>query len=275
MRVLVLTTDQPNQAALVCRLGEVCEVVGVVLSANVPRRRPRRAARRWTNRIAERIVGPPFTRAWSRMLARYARKGDFPHLPTLDVANVNDTPVLGAIDHLAPDLVAVSGTNLVGEPVIEAAARGRGIVNLHTGISPYVKGGPNCTNWCLARGWFHLIGNTVMWLDPGIDSGNLIATERTPLSGNETLEELHWKVMEHAHDLYVRAVGAIASDRPVPAMPQDRIADGTTFYNADWTAVQMLRARRNFARRYSREISANWRGPPVSLVRLDDTRTSW
>jgi methionyl-tRNA formyltransferase len=271
MRVLVLTTDQPNQAALVRRLGEACEVVGVVLSANVPRRPRRHGARRWANRIAERTVGPPFTRAWSRMLARYAREGDFPDLPRLEVANVNDAPVLGAIDDLVPDLVAVSGTNLVGESVIDAAARRRGIVNLHTGISPFVKGGPNCTNWCLARGWFHLIGNSVMWLDCGIDSGNLIASERTPLTGNENVEELHWKVMQHAYDLYVRAIAAIAADRPVPDVPQDLIGRGTTFYNADWTALQMLRARWNFVRRYAREAPAA-QGKDLSLVELEDAR---
>jgi methionyl-tRNA formyltransferase len=207
------------------------------------------------------------------MLSRYARQGAFPDLPTLEVANVNDAPVLGLIDELAPDLVAVSGTNLVGEAVIEAAPRRRGIVNLHTGISPQVKGGPNCTNWCLARGWFHLIGNSAMWLDLGIDSGNLIATERTPLTGGEDLEELHWKVMQHSHDLYVRAIGAIAADRPVPDVPQDRIGRGTTFYNADWTAVEMLRARWNFARRYAREIPAS-EVTGVSLVRLEDARRS-
>jgi methionyl-tRNA formyltransferase len=271
MRVLVLTTDQPNQAALVRRLGEACEVVGVVLSANIPRRPQRQGPGRWADRFAGRTVGRPFTSAWSRMLARYARQGGFPDLPTLEVANVNDAPVLGVIDDLAPDLVAPSGTNLVGEAVIAAAGRESGIVNLHTGISPQVKGGPNCTNWCLARGWFHLIGNSVMWLDLGIDSGNLIATERTPLTGGEGLEELHWKVMQHSHDLYVRAIGAIAADRPLPEVPQDRIGRGTTFYNADWTAIEMLRARWNFARRYARGVPAS-EGSHVSLVLLEDAR---
>jgi len=37
--------------------------------------------------------------------------------------------------------------------------------------------------WCLAKNWLHLIGNTVMWIDPGIDSGDLLSTERTPLDG--------------------------------------------------------------------------------------------
>ena len=268
MRVLVLTTRQPNQEALVWRLAGSCEVAGVVLSANIPRRAPRRRARRWANRVAGRTVGRPFTAAWFGMLARYERQyGGLPDVPQVEVDNVNDAAVLDAIAELAPDLIAVSGTSLVGESVIAAADGTRGIVNLHTGISPHVKGGPNCTNWCLARGWFHLIGNSVMWLDRGIDSGNLIATERTPLTGEEDLEELHWKVMEHAHDLYVRAIGVIAAGEPVADVPQADLGTGPTFHNADWTAVSMLRARRNFARRYRLAVGAS--APrDVSLVPL-------
>ena len=157
--------------------------------------------------------------------------------------------------------------NLVGEDVIEASRKNRGVVNLHTGISPYVKGGPNCTNWCLAQGWFHLIGNSVMWLDRGIDSGNLITTERTSLTGDEDQEELHWKVMEHAHDLYVRAISAIAAGDGVPDVPQQDLGTGPTFHNADWTARAMIRARWNFARRYPREVGAAM-APEVRLVAL-------
>jgi methionyl-tRNA formyltransferase len=269
MRVLVLTNPQPNQAALVRKLTLECQVVGVVLSENIPRRPPKHRIRRWANRIAGRTVGRPLVSAWLKMLQRYDREGaGFPAVPQIKVANVNDRPVLNAIHELAPDLVAVSGTNLVDRPVIEACAQRRGIVNLHTGISPQVKGGPNCTNWCLARGWFHLIGNTVMWLDAGIDSGNLIATERTPLTGRETLEELHWKVMEHAHDLYVRAISAIGAGWRVPNVPQHEVGKGPTFRNADWTALEMLRARRNFRRRYPRDMVASRHS--VSLVSLDD-----
>jgi methionyl-tRNA formyltransferase len=257
MRVLVLTTDQPNQTALVRKLAGVCEIVGVVLSSNVPRRRSRRI-RSLTNRIAAHTVGRPLTHAWDSMLERYAAQHDgVPAARRVEVDNINDPLTLSTIEEMAPDLVAVSGTNIVGPELIEAAGRARGMVNLHTGISPYVKGGPNCTNWCLARGWFRLIGNTVMWIDAGVDSGNLIATEATALDGTETLEELHWKVMEHAHDLYVRSIAAIAGGDRVAAVPQTDVGDGPTFANADWSALEMLRARWNFARHYSTAVQTN------------------
>jgi methionyl-tRNA formyltransferase len=269
MRLLLLCNEQPNQAALAHKLAGVSELVGLVVSANVPRAPARRRARRFANRAASATVGRPFRDAWFSMLARYASEyGDFPDVPRTEVANVNDSATLAAVESLRPDLIAVSGTNIVAQALIEAAARHGAVMNLHTGISPYVKGGPNCTNWCLARCWFDLIGNTVMWLDAGIDSGNVIATERTPLDGAEDLPELHWKVMEHAQDLYARAVGAHADGRRLPNVPQDEIGTGPTFLNAEWSGAEMLRARWNFSRHYPRrETWPTTRG--ITLVPLE------
>ncbi len=177
----------------------------------------------------------------------------FPDLPNVSitrVANINDADTLRVLEDARPDLVVVSGTNLVGGRIIALAGRGQGIVNMHTGISPYVKGGPNCTNWCLAKRTFHLIGNTVMWLDPGVDSGPLIATEQTRLTGEESLTGLHLKVMEHAHDLYSRVLSALEAGREVPSVPQKVLGEGQTFYTREWNARMLLLGLYNFRRWY-------------------------
>lgn len=255
----MLTGEQANQAALCHKLSAHCHVAAIVLSANVPRRRPETARRlRLTlNRIAGRIVGRRFVTSWHRLLDAYAELYPrFPDVPLVRVSNVNDRETLRAIETHRPELVVVSGTNLVGKKLIAAAGGvGARIINLHTGISPYVKGGPNCTNWCLATGSFHLIGNTVMWLDAGIDTGQIIATEQTPLTGGETFDELHWKVMEHAHDLYVRTIRKLARGESLPSIPQDSIGEGQTFYNVEWNARAMRRARRNFRHAYASYFS--------------------
>ncbi len=253
MRALLLTGGQPNQNALAWKASRHVELAAVVVSDNVPAKPkpPRERALLLANRAAGRVVGRPFVGAWAALSARYRDAyPERPPAPVVRVRNVNDRATLDAIERYDPELVVVSGTNLVGRRVIEAASRRRGIVNLHTGLSPYVKGGPNCTNWCLERGWFHLIGNTVMWLDRGIDSGHIVATERTPLAGDEGLDDLHFKVMEHAHDLYVRCLRAIAEGAPVPRVPQASIAEGRTFYGAEWNALAMARAYANFRLRY-------------------------
>lgn len=154
---------------------------------------------------------------------------------------------------MRPDMVLVSGTDLLQQPLIDLMGRHGRVMNLHTGLSPYVRGGPNCTNWALALGGFDLIGNTVMWIDAGIDSGNLVATERTPLDGRETLGQLHLKVMEHAHDLYCRAYRRAADGDELPSVPQASIAKGRLFLSKDWTAGRMLEAVTNFRNDYRPE----------------------
>jgi folate-dependent phosphoribosylglycinamide formyltransferase PurN len=246
MKTVILTGNQGNQRALCHRMARVSEVAAIVVSDNVPRRPPSlgKKLQSLANRLAGRLAGREFVETWFKMLQAYdAEYPEFPDVPIIRVKNVNDAGTLAALAKYAPDLTIVSGTNLVGKKVIAASKK---IVNLHTGISPYVKGGPNCTNWCLAKNWFHLIGNTVMWLDLGIDTGRLIATEQTPLDGGETLLELHRKVMDHAHDLYTRAVRRIGEGGEVPSVPQSEIAEGVTFYTKDWNMTEQRAALRNF-----------------------------
>lgn len=253
MRVVILTSDQPQHNALCRRLAEHVDIDAIVISDNIPRRPPGplRRGRLALNALMARVVGRPFLSAWRDLQSTYREQyPNRPDVETIRVKNVNDRETVEAIQRSQPDLVVVSGTNIVGREIIALAGSRKGIVNLHTGISPYVKGGPNCTNWCLAERAFHLIGNTVMWLDAGIDSGKIIATERTPLSGRETLPQLHLKVMEHAHGLYVRAIRRIATGASVPAIPQDRIAPGRTYTAAEWDALAMLKARAAFSRHY-------------------------
>jgi methionyl-tRNA formyltransferase len=138
------------------------------------------------------------------------------------------------INRIKPDLLMISGTSIVKKDILGLAIP-YGIINLHTGLSPYVKGGPNCTNWCIAENKMHLIGNTVMWVDAGTDSGDLITTSLTDITGDETLLELHIKVMEHAHKIYLDAVQKIQDDKKnCPRVKQSTIAAGTVYYNKQW-----------------------------------------
>lgn len=270
MKAVALVGGQVNQRALCHKLAGAIDLRAIVLSRNVPKRAKTRRERveSLLLRAQNRIFGRPFARAWASLQATYdARFPDWPDVERVAVRNVNDPETLEVLARIQPDLVIVSGTNLVGRAVIEAGQRGRGIVNLHTGISPYVKGGPNCTNWCLATRRFDLIGNTIMWLDLGIDTGALVATERTPLTGREpTLDALHLAVMEHAHDLYVRSVKAIAAGRAVARHPQSAIGEGHTYYTRDWNAQAIVRARAGW--REYRASGGRWLRPDVTLVSL-------
>ena len=252
--MLILCGPEANQRALSHKLVEGrpgTEIVVVEHGGAV--------ARRSFGRVLRGLAGYPLRRAWFAMLAGYERRfPDFPKTPALRVADVNDPSVAALAERLRPRLTVVSGTNLLKAPLIEALGP---VMNLHTGISPYEKGGPNCTNWCLATGDFHLIGNTVMWIDAGIDSGDLVVTEQTVLEGSESLAGLHVKVMEHAHDLLRRCVDRFLAGEELPNVPQAELGAGRLYLTRHWTARQALRAVANFHGRYGR-------GTPAAPPRL-------
>lgn len=246
MKAVLLLGANATQRRLAERLCATLDVRAIVVSDNVPARPKSRTEtiRSLGQRIEGRLLGFPFARAWSQLQRHYeSLSPSWPDRDRIRVRNVNDPETHSLLRRIDPELVLVSGTNLVGRKTIELADRGRGILNLHTGISPYIKGGPNCTNWCLAERRYDLIGSTIMWLDAGIDTGALVATERAPLTGREhSLLDLHIAVMEHAHDLYARAARAVAMGLPVARVPQSRLGEGKTYFTRDWNSAAMARA---------------------------------
>ena len=181
--------------------------------------------------------------------ARAARRfgdADWPDVPRLDTPTVNSDRVGAFVRGLRPDLVCVSGTAIVRAPVIEMAPP-LGMLNLHTGISPYYKGGPNCTLWCLANREPWAIGSTIHVLDPGIDSGALVRTDRVEAAADATAASLAVDAIALGHDLYAETLARYARDgRPTP-VSQGALGDGRTYFTREWTGWRARAARRYVA----------------------------
>ncbi len=243
MKLLLWIGNAPHHIALANLLQEKFDVAGIILESRPSQNK------NLLSRIRKRLFQSPLASAWKSMQADCRRR--HPSLINSNVLNVENINSQAAIDFAiaqSPELVAVSGTRMIKNKMLSKTPTGK-ILNLHTGLSPYIKGGPNCTNWCLAEQKIHLIGNTVMWIDEGIDSGNLIGTEFTPLQGDEDLNELHIKVMQHAHDLYVRCIGkAILGE--ANNVDQQSICEGTTYYSRQWTTSKARAAVQNFDQSY-------------------------
>ena len=245
MKIVLWIGKEPNQIALAHKINEQFEVVGIVYEQK--NKKKRLTVSEFFQKIRIRIFYSFIPKTWVKILNHYAKT--YPKellVESLTVENINNKKVKYFTEKLDPDVIAVSGTRLIKGKNIEIKTH-KGIVNLHTGLSPYIKGGPNCTNWCISKGWTHLIGNSIMWLDEGIDSGNLILTEKTKISGNETFYELHLKVMEHAHDLYLQALNKIKRNN-AKSVPQNQITKGITFYSKNWNIKAHIDLKINWKR---------------------------
>jgi hypothetical protein len=173
----------------------------------------------------------------------------WPDVPILRVPDINNDDTGEFTKKLQPGLIAVSGTALVKEKLLGTQAS-IGIINLHTGLSPYVKGGPNCTNWCIANNDWHFVGNTIMWLNAGIDSGNIITSECVEIRSLPNLVEVQIKVMEKAHALYLRAIDYLLhTEPPYNAVPQHSLGKGKLFLTKMWTAAERKMLLKNWSKR--------------------------
>ena len=88
------------------------------------------------------------------------------------VPSVNAPETLAALRSLRPAVVVVSGTRIISRDVLEnVPAR---FVNLHAGITPAYRG-VHGGYWALADGRPEACGVTIHLVDPGIDTGAVLA----------------------------------------------------------------------------------------------------
>lgn len=237
MNIVLWINKESNQKALANKIHKSHNIVGIVLEERQTKRKISTSI--LISKAIEKVFLADIANAWNGMKKHYEKQYPlFPEVKTLEVENINSEEAYNFTKDLNPNLIIVSGTRLVRDKMLSIKPA-TGILNLHTGLSPYIKGGPNCTNWCLATKQFHLIGNTIMWIDAGIDTGNIIATEFTSFDGSETLADIHLKVMEHAHSLYLKAIDLLGSGQ-TRNVKQNDIAKGKTYYTKQWALKQRI-----------------------------------
>lgn len=226
-KIVLWCGDAPNQKALANKLHARFGLAGIVIDTKKKKRVQKPPL---LQRVVDALRFRKIYSAWKALQHHYQTAfPTWPAVPLLYVDTINSAETKTFTEQLQPHLIAVSGTGLVKEPLLSTPVK-IGILNLHTGLSPYIKGGPNCTNWCIATNQWHLAGNTIMWINAGIDTGNIITSETVNIRQCKTLTEAHLNVMEHAHDLYLRSIQYLAdAEPPYLSIPQSNLGKGRLF----------------------------------------------
>lgn len=249
LKIVIWCGEAPNQRALTNKIAAEFELAGIVIDTHSGRKKKRKSMQ-LPAILWDRFRFRTIYSAWSNLMKYYEHKfSGWPGKPQIKVPDINDKETEIFTRELKPDLIVVSGTALIKEPLLSIPSS-IGIINLHTGLSPYVKGGPNCTNWCIANNSFQLVGNTIMWLNAGIDAGNIITTEAIDIKNAKDLDEAHQVVMDHAHELYLRAIRYLSeSEPPYNSVPQNSIGKGQLYLTKMWTADRKKDLLKNWSRR--------------------------
>jgi folate-dependent phosphoribosylglycinamide formyltransferase PurN len=134
-------------------------------------------------------------------------------VPVLRVKNINDPLAVDFVRKLAPEIVCVNGTNLLREPMLDLAPSIRyGIINMHTGLSPYARGG-NCNLHMLLEGHPEFVGVTIHHIDKGTDSGDIIISARPEMETGDNFMMIEARVFRLGINLMITAVRLLIEGR--------------------------------------------------------------
>jgi methionyl-tRNA formyltransferase len=98
----------------------------------------------------------------------------------------------------------------------------RGCINIHPSLLPKYRGAAPI-NWALIRGEQET-GVTIMRMDEGVDSGDILLQEATPIGAEETFGELHDRLAEMGADLLLISLVMLETGTLQPRPQDHRLA---------------------------------------------------
>jgi len=231
-RVVVATGESAPQRYLVSRVAEEFELAGIIVHApNAPSGSLFDRIRRYATPhkafryLRTRRLNAHYESRSAGLIEELFRTSAVPDVPSVRVEDINAPEAVSFVQQLAPDILCVNGTNLLREPMLALLPALRyGIINLHTGLSPYSRGG-NCNLFMLIEGHPELVGITIHHIDRGIDSGDIIITARAPIEPDDTYEAVEAKNYRLGIDMMLVAIRQLAEGRAmrVPQWEQGKL----------------------------------------------------
>jgi len=170
------------------------EVVGVVAQPDKPAGR-------------KQVLTPPATK----------RLAEEHGVPVLQPRRLRAPEAVAEIAALRPELIVVMAYGqILPKSLLDLPAKG--CLNLHASLLPAHRGAAPIQAAILAGD--RESGITVMWMDEGLDTGDILLTHDLPVAADETGGSLHDRLGEAAPAALAEAVGMIRSGT-APRRPQD------------------------------------------------------
>jgi methionyl-tRNA formyltransferase len=132
----------------------------------------------------------------------------------IPVQDVNGKECRRVLQTLQADLMILAGTPVIRAAILEVPRLGT--LNVHQGMLPRFRG-MNVIEWAVLEGYPPTI--SVHFVDAGLDTGDIIATEPVPVLTGDTLTTVRMRASVQQIDLLARTVSAALSG-PLPRLPQ-------------------------------------------------------
>ena len=97
------------------------------------------------------------------------------------VKSINSDLARQIIENDSSTYVIISGTRIIGMKIL--SIKNKKFINIHAGITPRYRG-VHGAYWALVNRDYSNIGVTLHYVDPGVDTGKIIAQSRIVTTGN-------------------------------------------------------------------------------------------
>jgi methionyl-tRNA formyltransferase len=124
-------------------------------------------------------------------------------LPVLQPERARDPAFLNDMKNLAPDLVVVAAYGqILPKTILEVPPHG--CLNVHTSLLPRYRGAAPI-QWAILKGESET-GVTIMKMDVGMDTGDILIEEKTAIAPDDNSETLHLRLARMGAQLLVRTI---------------------------------------------------------------------
>lgn len=238
MKVLFMGTGEFGIPALRAMLAEPSlTIVGLVTQPDRPAGR-------------KQELKAPVTK---ELVQGFSKDGE--DIPIFQPDNINCPEVLAELKGLQADIAVVCSYGQILKKEILESPR-LGCLNIHGSLLPRHRGAA-CVQGAILEGDFHS-GVTIIWMDEGLDTGDILLSRKVPLRGDETAGQLHDTLAELGPEAILESLKLVQNDAAsAPRNPQDGEA-----------ATYMPRLKKQDAR-------IEWSKPAEQVNRLVRAMAPW
>ena len=176
---------------------------------------------------------------------------------------INEPERVAEIIALAPDLIVAYGCSLIKEPLL--AAFPKRFLNVHLGLSPYYRGA-GTNYWPLVNGEPEYVGATFMYIDVGVDTGDIIHQIRARVLPGDSPSAIGNRLISDMASVYADIIRKIDT---LPKMPQPAPVPRKAYRQNDYDEESVKKLYENFesglVEKYLAEAAERERRAPIVI----------
>ena len=181
------------------------------------------------------LANPVLRRQGARRVESIKREyglDDSPVLGTVyQVDSVNSPATRELLRDLAPTVVVVNGTRIIGKETLRAVRAP--FINTHAGITPLYRG-VHGGYWALAEGRPGLAGTTVHFVDEGIDTGSIIGQATFRISEDDNFATYPYLHTAAGLPLLIQAIRTIVTGGTPARTSRDDLPSRLRYHPTLW-----------------------------------------